>query len=53
MSHGERCPYCHEETLIERIGTHWFCQVCAKTWRAEAARSQVDRLNLFYTPTDA
>jgi ribosomal protein L37AE/L43A len=48
-----RCPYCKEETLVERIGAQWFCQVCAKTWRAKAARSQIDRLNLFYTPTDA
>jgi ribosomal protein L37AE/L43A len=27
------CPHCHEDRLVERIGAHWFCQVCAKTWR--------------------
>ena len=28
------CPYCKEDRLLERIGDQWFCQVCAKTWRA-------------------
>jgi ribosomal protein L37AE/L43A len=29
-----RCPHCAEDRLIERVGATWFCQVCAKTWRA-------------------
>jgi len=42
-----RCPYCHEDRLIERIGGQWFCRVCAKTWDPENTPQNPVKLFLF------
>jgi len=30
-----RCPHCGEDRMIEKIGTDWFCNVCAYSWKAK------------------